>query len=270
MARAGNTQIAELQVETFEPEAGTPNQSAIFCHGAWVGGWIWEGFTSFVADRGYSAIVPTWRGHYDSRPVEDLGRVSVHDFVDDCLAVIRATGARILIGESMGGLIALKAAETHRDVDALVLMNPAPPFRVPASWKVMRSQFKYLPDLLFNRPNLPAESDYKELILNNVPEPEASNFYKKICPESGHALFEMSMGRIKVNPSLVRCPVLVVIGHLDALVALKAHKKTAQLLSAEVFEYPDKSHHTFSEEGWEEVGKSIVAWLEEKAGRDTK
>lgn len=266
----GSTEITGLKVDTFEPEGPLEKTSAIFCHGAWVGGWIWEGFTGFVADHGYSAIVPTWRGHYDSKSVEDLGRVSVHDFVDDCLSVIRATGARILIGESMGGLIALKAAEIHRDVDALVLMNPAPPFRVPASFRVMRSQIRYLPDLLFNRPNLPRENDYKELILNNVPEPEASNFYKKICPESGHALFEMSLGRIKVNPSLVRCPVLVVIGHLDSVVPLKAHKKTAQLLSAEVFDYPDKSHHSFSEEGWEEVGKRVVEWLDEKSGRDSK
>ncbi|MGH9194795.1 MAG: alpha/beta hydrolase, partial [Acidimicrobiia bacterium] len=229
-----------------------------------------EGFPAFFADSGYRSVVPTWRGHYDSKPVEDLGRLSVHDYVDDCSAVIRETGAQILIGESMGGLIAMKAAEIHRDVDALVVFNPAPPFRIPTSFRVMRSQIKYLPDLLFSRPNMPAEADYKELILNNVPEPEASNFYERICPDSGHAVLEMAWGRIKINPSLVRCPVLVVIGHLDAVVPLKAHQKTAQLLSAEVLDYPEKSHHSFSEEGWEEVGKKVLAWLDDKPGKDSK
>lgn len=269
MAEKRTIRVSDLSVEVYEPQ-GAPRNNAVFCHGAWVGGWVWESFAAYLADQGYTGFVPTWRGHYDSKPVDDLGKLSVLDFVDDATSILRASAARILIGESMGGLVALKAAEMHRDLDALVLLNPAPPFRVAASRKVIRSQLRYLPDLLFGRPNMPQEADYKRLILNNVPEPDASNFYKRICADSGRALLEMSLGRIRVNPSMIRCPVLVVIGHLDEIIPLKSHRKVAELLAADVVEYPTMSHQTFSEEGWEKVAAEVVAWLNEKARRDSK
>jgi esterase/lipase len=164
----------------------------------------------------------------------------------------------------MGGLIAQKVAEAMPELKALVLMNSAPPFRVPASLKVIRSQFKYFGDLIGKKPNLPNIEDYKMLILNNVPEPEATEFYQRICAESGKALMEMSMGKVKVDASKVKTPVYVVIGHLDAIVPLKAHLKTAKMYDADVAEYPAMSHHTFSEVGWEGVAAETLSWIEDK------
>ncbi len=184
MVKKSSIKIAGLTTDVFEP-AGTARASLLFSHGAWVGGWIWENFATWFGERGFTCYCPTWRGHYDSKPVADLGAVSIYDFVEDALDVSRAVKPDFLFGESLGGLIALKAAENLPDLKGIVLMNPVPPFMIPASFTVVRKQFKYLGDLLGKKPNLPNESDYKELILNNVPEPEATEFYRKICPESG-------------------------------------------------------------------------------------
>lgn len=256
--------IAELKVDLFEPSGREPKGVLMFLHGAWVGGWIWEEFASWFADQGYACYVPTWRGRYDSKPVPDLGRVSMFDFLEDALAVARAVQPDALIGESMGGLIAQKVAEAMPDLKAMVLMNPAPPFRVPAKLNVLRSQFKYIGDLIGKKPNLPNIDDYKALILNNVPEPDATEFYQRICAESGKALMELSMGKVKVDESKVKTPVYVVIGHKDAIIPLKTHLKTAAKYNAEVAEYPTMSHHTFSEVGWEGVAAETLSWIEGK------
>ncbi len=255
--------IAELSVDVYEPD-GDPKATLLFCHGAWVGGWIWEPFAAHFASLGYLGYAPTWRGRYDSKKVPDLGRVSVYDFVEDALAVARAVGADVVVGESMGGLIAQKVAEASPDLKALVLMNSVPPFRVPASPALIKKQAKYLGDLVFKRPNMPKEEDYISLILNNVEEAEAKEFYKRICPESGRALMEQSLGKIKVDANRVKCPVYVIAGHLDAVNPAKVHAKVAQMYGAALAEYPALSHHAFLEEGWEQVASELASWLDDK------
>lgn len=266
VAGPSKTRIAELTVDVYEPQDGAPRGKLLFCHGAWVGGWIWEQFAAWFASQGYTCYAPTWRGHYDSRPVGDVGALSVYDYVEDALSVARSVAPDAVVGESMGGLIAQKVAESSDSLRALVLMNSVPPFRIPASWKVLRSQVRYLGDLIGRKPNLPQEADYKALILNNVPEPEASQFYARICPDAGRALLEMSLGKIKVDPNRVRCPVHVIVGHLDAVLPPKVHRKLATLYGADIVEYPAMSHHTFSEEGWETVAAELLLWLDEKLG----
>lgn len=263
MAQTTTTRIADLVVDVHKPDSGTSRAKVMFSHGAWVGGWVWETFAPYIADLGYDCYVPTFRGRYDSKQVEDLGAVSIYDLVEDAVDVGRAVDADVVIGESLGGLIAQKAAEAL-DLKALVLMNSAPPFMVPLSPKVMRSQLKYLPDLLFNKPNMPSKNDYSELILNNVEEPEASEFYARICAESGKALREASMGKVKVDPRRIVCPVLCVIGHKDAILPLKAHRKVARIYGADIIEYPGMSHHTFAEDGWETVAAEVDTWLSQK------
>jgi pimeloyl-ACP methyl ester carboxylesterase len=264
LARQSTTTVDELTVDIYLPEGDGVRGNLVLCHGAWVGAWIWEEFAVYLADRGYRCFAPTWRGHYDSKPVPDLGKVSLLDYVKDLLTVYDQVGGEVLIGESAGGLIAQKAAEGHPGVKGMILMNPAPPFMVPANPRLVMKQLKYLPDLLLGRPNLPREKDYKQLILNNVPEPEASEFYRKICPDSGRALKEMSMGKIRADPAKIHCPVHVVVGHLDAVLPAKVHHRTAALYGATVADYPSMSHHTFSEDGWQQVADELVVWLAEK------
>lgn len=264
MAKTSQTIIDDLEVDVYRPDKGASKATLLLQHGAWVGAWVWGGgFAAYLADAGYSCYAPTLRGHYRSKPVPDIGKVSMFDYVEDALAVARAVQADAFIGESAGGLVVQKAAEAYGP-RAMVLMNSAPPFMVPASPRVARAQLKYLPDLVLKRSNKPLEDDYKQLILNNVPEPEASEFYKKICPDSGLALREMSLGRVKVDTSKITCPVYVVIGHLDTILPLKVHQRIAKRYVAEVAEYPTMSHHTFSEEGWEKVAAELVSWLDDK------
>lgn len=264
MSKRSQTRVDGLKLDVYEPDDAATRGNVVLVHGAWVGGWIWaEGFADYLADAGYVCHAPTLRGHYDSKLVDALGQVSVLDYVEDIFTVARAVEADVLIGESAGGLIAQKAAESYGP-RALVLMNSAPPFMVPASPKVTAAQIRYLPDLIFKRPNKPREVDYRKLILNNVPEPEATEFYRKICAESGLALREMSLGKIKIDPAKIQCPVYVVIGHLDVILPAKVHHKIAAFYGADVAEYPMMSHHTFSEQGWEKVAAELVEWLGSK------
>src|ERR671929_1502515 len=94
-----------------EDAASRSRPSLLFIHGMFAGAWQFEGLQRYFAALGYPSHAINLRGHHGSRPVPDLGKVSVLDYVDDALPVARALGRPIVIGHSMGGLITQKLAE---------------------------------------------------------------------------------------------------------------------------------------------------------------
>jgi pimeloyl-ACP methyl ester carboxylesterase len=266
MSKRSRIKIAELTVDVAEPDRAVKG-TVVLCHGAWVGGWSWQPLDDYLADAGYLCYSPTWRGHYDSKKVADLGNVSLFEYVEDALAVARSVGADVVIGHSMGGLIAQKVAESLDNLRAAAFLHPAPPrgVFVTASWGVVRAQLKYLGKLFGKKAVTPVEADYRFLILNNTPEPAATEFFGKICPDSGRALLEISLGKCAVDPNKVRCPTYVITGELDNILPPKVVRKIAARYGSEFISYPGRAHlSAFHEEGWEKVAGELAGWLDDK------
>ena len=112
-------------------------------HGMWGGGWYWEDYVRFFGEKGYECTAPYLR-HHDiqagTKPPKGLGSMSLLDYVADLEnEIIELQDKPILIGHSMGGLLAQMLAE--RDLaKATVLLTPAPPAGINAlKWSVLRS-----------------------------------------------------------------------------------------------------------------------------------
>src|SRR5215208_5956579 len=102
------------------PQGSIVRPPILFVHGMFVGGWVWENYLRYFAERGYPGYALTLRGHEGGATVMDLGRVSLHDFVEEAVAAARALPASpagagapggdrpVVMGHSMGGLIAQK------------------------------------------------------------------------------------------------------------------------------------------------------------------
>ncbi|MGH2705182.1 MAG: alpha/beta hydrolase [Actinomycetota bacterium] len=267
-AHTTKSRIAELPVATWEPSAPAKG-SVLLLHGLWVGGWVWEPFAELLAAAGFASHAPTMRGHYDSRPVADVGNLSYFDYVQDALAVSRALKPAAVVGHSGGGLTAQKLAEAEPSLRALVLMNSAPPrgIIVRPTWAILRAQFKYLTRILGKQPVLPEEDDYLQLFVNTGPEEVRRAFYQRICPDSGRALREILLGRVAVDAERVRCPVYVLGTGLDPTLGPKTQRKIARKYGARYVEHPDLGHHWFIQEGWERAASEVVTWLDDTLGR---
>lgn len=95
---------------------------AIFVHGAGGGGWEWSIWSRVFAARGWAVSAPDLQPHADG-----IAATRFEDYLDQVHAWCAGTAApRILIGASLGGLLALCAAASAA-MDALVLINPLPP-----------------------------------------------------------------------------------------------------------------------------------------------
>jgi pimeloyl-ACP methyl ester carboxylesterase len=102
----------------------------IMVHGAFCGGWAMEDFARPFEAAGHTVLRPDLRGHGPSDPPQAVGGLSMSDYVQDVVRLCAGQGEPpILVGHSLGGLIALLAA-SRTSVKALALLAPSAPWGV--------------------------------------------------------------------------------------------------------------------------------------------
>jgi pimeloyl-ACP methyl ester carboxylesterase len=252
-----------LTMTVGRPEAGAPPRPPIlFVHGMFGGAWYFEKYQRFFTGRGHPTYALDLRGHHGSRPVAELGRVSVNEFVADALEAANHIGRPVIIGHSMGGLIAQKLAEADA-VRAAVFLCAAPPRGIIVSsptliWK----QLKYLPELLRSMPLVATAKDNDDVTLNRVPAAERPALNARFVAESGRAGLEISLGLITVDAGRIRCPVLSVTASDDRFVAPRVGRQIAAKYGVPVLEFPGHGHFILWEPGWEQPAAEIAAWVD--------
>ena len=225
------------------------------------GAWQFAGWQEYLAAQGRSSVAVDLRGHHGSRPVADIGKVSLREYVDDALAAARAIGTPMVIGHSMGGLIAQKLAEAGA-VSAAVLICSAPPRWISvASTRLLVRQLKHAPAILLSRPLVPGRADADALFLNRIPLAERAALLEQMEPESGRAARELSLGALAVDASRVRCPVLSVGARDDRFLPPRIARAIARKYDGEYREYERHAHYIVGEPGWELVAKDVASWI---------
>src|SRR5689334_4609846 len=98
----------------------------LFIHGYFATAWVFERFLDYFSRRGHACLAVNLRGRAGSRSGADIGNVSMAEFADDASRAARELKHPIVIGHSMGGLVAQMLAE-RGEARATVLMSSAPP-----------------------------------------------------------------------------------------------------------------------------------------------
>jgi pimeloyl-ACP methyl ester carboxylesterase len=249
-----------LSILAVEPAAVT-RPPVLLLHGYGGGAWYFDRYQRFLADRGYPSYALNLRGRNGSRPVEDLGRVSVTEYIEDAHVAARHLGRPIVIGHSMGGLLAQKLAESDA-VRAAVLMCAAPPRGISLfSWRLAVRQLKHLPALMHSRPVEGTRSDYDSLVFNRIPEPERDALFPRFVADSGRVGRELSLNVVRVDERKVRCPILVIAGSDDHYVVPRIGRRLARKYTAPYWEYAGHAHFPQYEPGWEAMAGDLARWL---------
>jgi non-heme chloroperoxidase len=257
------TRVGDLTVAVERPASAVGKAPVVLIHGFCGGAWYWEAYQGLLAQRGYESHAINLRGHHGSRPVPNIGAVSVADYVADAREVVATLKNPIVIGHSMGGLIAQKLAEGG-GCRAVVLMAAAPPRWIPiASWKLALSQLKYFGDMIASMPIVPARRDADTLMFNRTPTADRNAFFPRLVPDSGRAGLELSLGIMGVSASRVTAPMLVVSGTDDQFVVPRIARAISDKYRAPLKLYSSFAHHIMSEPGWEGPANDIVNWMDQ-------
>lgn len=236
----------------------------LFVHGYFATAQIFSHYLEFFAARGHPTYAVNLRGRANSGRVDDIGRVSIRDFVEDASSVATHLGRPIIVGHSMGGLIAQKLAEADL-VRATILVSPAPPRGIPViTRELMRRQFRYLPAILRSRPVVARFEDFCPLVLNCVPVNEQRAMFAHFVPESGRAGRELLFGTTRVAAEKIRQPVFVVSGAEDHFIPLRTVRRVAARYGAPLHVLQHHAHLLPQEPEWERACDAMASWIDEQ------
>ena len=75
------TRVGDLTVAVERPAAPTRKPPVLLIHGMFGGAWYWESYQALLARHGFESHAINLRGHLGSRPVPDIGKVSMDEYV---------------------------------------------------------------------------------------------------------------------------------------------------------------------------------------------
>jgi len=221
--------IGCAQGEAPRPDAAAQAERpvAVMIHGAGGGGWEWKFWQEEFERAGWQVVAP------DLMPAErGIAATTVEDYIEQVVQAASAAGERlVLIGASMGGILALKAAE-RMEARAVVLVNSVPPAGV--EWS--RGQQEEVPDVV-EWSNSPLQETEDALWDSSQEVIEWA--HERWRDESGAVLRALRDGVPAEKPS---CPVLVIASDKDTDIPPEVSRRLAEMLSGDFVLYREMSH----------------------------
>lgn len=246
-------------------EQGPP---LVLVHGMGGGIWGWEYFQRHFAERGYRSYaleLPGHGDHCDPATAVRMGTYSVETYTLWVAAALAEIGPCVVIGHSMGGLIAQKLAECQIQ-EGFIFLASAPP------WHMFRRAYAPIWKHLLRHPwrevlapltgsTVVLDSTLQDALVNNRLPPEIrSEIYRRDVPDSGRASMQMVVGLVSVDVRCVTSPCLVAAGLDDRLIPPSEQRRLAEFYHCPLQLY-DRGHMLMLEPGWEEVADGLLTWV---------
>jgi pimeloyl-ACP methyl ester carboxylesterase len=219
---------------------------AVMIHGAGGGGWEYDRWKPIWEKAGWKVIAP------DLMPSKGgLAKTTFADYAAQVEKRIPKNRRRlVLVGASMGGVLALKVAERVRP-DVLILVNSAPPAGVGKA----RTGKPYPPIIRWANGNIKDTRD----ALPDGDEATVQWAHPKWRDESGAVLNTIQRG-VKVQKPAV--PTLVILGAKDTDVRPEIGLALAKWINADVHLYAGASHiGPLYGRRAAQIAKAAVQWL---------
>ncbi|MGY0020643.1 alpha/beta hydrolase [Streptomyces sp. YJ-C3] len=254
----------------------------VLIHGLWVTPRSWERWIPYYEAKGHTVLAPAYPGfeaevealRADPSPIASL---TVPETVAHLEKVITALPEKpVLIGHSFGGVLTQLLLDRGHG-SAGVVIDSAPPQGIRVN---PPSQLRSLFPILNN----PAKrhraagftpEQFHYAFTNTLPEDEARTAYDRYAiPAPGSWVWtygliaNLTPGRRETwvdfhNPD--RAPLLFIAGGRDHIMPPAVNKSNARHYKApgtvtDYHEFPERSHWTCAEPGWEEVADRALDW----------
>ena len=195
-------------------------------HGAGGGAWEWNVWQRVFAADGWRVETP------ELMPASaGLAATRLEDYREQVAKTLLAQPSpRVLVGASLGGLLALQLADA---VSALVLINPLP----PSPWQTRLPERAPPPPVIPWRSNASLAGTRRAM--PDADEAACLFAYRHWRDESGAVL---DAARAGVSVPKPRCPTLMIVSSNDADVPAALSLDLAQAFSADVIRLAGASH----------------------------
>jgi pimeloyl-ACP methyl ester carboxylesterase len=241
----------------------------LMIHGAFCGGWVFERFAGPFAAAGHAVSAPDLPGHGSHEPPDAASGLSMSVFAEAVAAEARALDAPpILIGHSMGGLVALLAA-AQVPTAGVILLAPSAPWGVGGSTmeEAVSAVSLYALGPYWAQAIEPDYASFARYGVDRLPKAERHAAFARMRRESGRAMFETLNWWLDpfmttlVRSEQIEAPVLALAGGRDVIHPPATVRETAKRVGARLEVLPDMSHWLPGEPGWERVANLCLSWI---------
>ena len=258
------------------------DRTVILIHGMWSTGSTLSTLKRRLEERGYRVYSPNLPWHEDGiqdseSKVAGMSILDYTDYLKDYIINLELEKSPILIGHSMGGLLAQKLSAAI-EASALVLLCPAQPWGIniitpTGVWTTFNVSAKWR---FWGKSHRPTLYRAKYGIFNILDEETQIKLYDRLIPESGRAYFEIvywfldRQKATRVPTKEIAIPILAITGGKDRLIPPRIVKKIARHYpKADYRCYPDQTHWLIDEPGSEAIVDDIDSWLKGKLEQDS-
>jgi len=224
----------ELEIISRGEAGRTP--ALLFVHGAFHSAVCWDHhYLPWFAAQGWHAHAVSLRGH--GRSAGDLinDAPGLEDYVADIRSAMDSIGRPVvLIGHSMGGVLAQMARARHTDVVGAVLLASSPIRPSPGvAWRMLRlSGMDFVRGTLFGD-MAASRRAFKSFFFADDLDPALRAAYEaELSLESKLAVRQLFARKPPETPDLKTRPVLVVAGREDWSIPMRDHEWLARTFNA--------------------------------------
>lgn len=245
----------------------------VFVHGAFCGGWAFDGFREHFEAAGFETHAPNLPHHERGADLEALAQTGVKDYAEAIAAYAKKLSAPpVLVGHSLGGLV-VQLAAAQLPIEGLVLLAPSAPWGVmPTTMEEHGNQFGLT--MLGDYWRRPIPPDYRVARSNTIDRlshDDARRVFARFVPESGRAVREAMQWWLDSSMATqapvyrIAAPVLALAGGRDRVNSASTVRRLIARFppgQAHFHEFPEMSHWLVGEPEANEVAAMVLAWMQ--------
>ena len=262
----------------------------VLIHGLWLTALSWEHWVERYSKLGFRVIAKSWPGMDEDinklrADPSGIARLGVGDVAAHYEGIIRELDRPpIIMGHSFGGLITQILIDRGLGA-AGVAIDSAPVkgiFVLPIS--TLRSAFPGLRNPFDTHRAVPLTLEqFHYAFTNHLTEEESAPIFERYAvPGPNHLLFQASLANFNPHAATAvdfqnddRAPLLLIAGGKDNVSPASVTKANYELFRKSKAitgykEFPERTHYTVGQDGWEEVADFALEWSLANAREDAR
>ncbi|TWT64018.1 alpha/beta hydrolase [Rubinisphaera italica] len=256
--------ISPSRVILFNGDPQRP--TLVFLHGVYHGAWAFEKFRQSFNQAGYPVGLVDLRGHYGDNRLTPQSDVGYADFLEDAhQALNQIEGEKVVIGHSLGGLLAISLSSRADITKAVLIAVPLPRAVRSKQWRLLFEfplrTTRYL--LTGNAAALYHLTRFTDryFFSKYTPTVIKAEANCRIQTQDEPARLFRDVTTLEL-PKPRRIPTLILVGEHDPTVTVEVGRELQEMTGGEVLVISRSGHDIMLDAGAEIASDAILKWLQ--------